>query len=46
MSRKSFSAISELLHADGRTDMTKPIVAFHNFSEAHSDQYFSISKSV
>jgi hypothetical protein len=25
---------SELFHADGRTDMTKPIVAFRNFVNA------------
>ena len=25
---------AELFHADGRTDMTKPIVAFRNFANA------------
>ena len=28
------SLAAEMIHADGRTDMTKPIVAFPNFSTA------------
>ena len=28
---------AELFHADRRTDMTKPIVAFRNFANAHKN---------
>jgi hypothetical protein len=27
---------AQLLHTDGQTDMTKPMVAFHNFANAPS----------
>jgi len=30
---------AELLHADGRTDMTKLIAAFHNFANAPKNSY-------
>jgi hypothetical protein len=30
---------AELFHADGRTDMTKLIVAFRNFQNAHKNPY-------
>ena len=30
---------AELFHADGRTDMTKPIVAFHYFTNAPKNTY-------
>ena len=36
---------AELFHADGRTDMTKLIVAFCNFANAPKD-YFSFQLSV
>ena len=29
---------AELFHADGRTDMTELIVAFHNFTNATKNQ--------
>ena len=28
---------ADLFHADGRTDMTKPIVVFSNFANAHKN---------
>ena len=31
---KLHPVVAELFHADGQTDMTKPIVAFSNFAKA------------
>ena len=33
---------AELLHADGQTEMTKPIVAFRNFANATKDTNFAL----
>jgi hypothetical protein len=35
---------AELFHADGRTDMTKPLVAFRNFANAPKNGYAKNAK--
>jgi hypothetical protein len=36
---------AEFFHADGWTDMTKRIVAFHNFAKAHKNVLQRVSTS-